>query len=106
MYYKCGFNRPAGMNNDTKNCSQCNKKENCSQLYEKLGQSKGPNIAWKVIVAFLVPILVFILSLAAANQLFESKFEGKMLTVAAFLAASVVTLLVIVLIRAIRRPSK
>lgn len=92
------------MNNDTKNCSQCTQKNRCGQLYEKLGKSKSANVTWKVIVVFLMPILVFILSLAGANSLLQSTFEGKMLTVAAFSAAMVVTLIVIVLIRAIRRP--
>lgn len=94
------------MNNENKNCSQCSQKDRCGQVYEKLGHVQGPTVIWKVLVAFLVPILVFIVSLAGANQLFQSQLEGKVLTVVIFLTAMIITLVVIVLIRAIRRPSK
>lgn len=94
------------MNNDTKNCSQCGQKDRCSQLYEKMGKTQGPNVAWKVIVAFLIPILVFILSLSTADNLLQNQFEGKMLTITSFLSALFVTLTVVFLIRALHRPSK
>ena len=89
-----------------KNCSQCGQKDRCSQLYEKMGKTEGPNVAWKAIVAFLTPILVFILSLVAVDKLLQNQFEGKMLTVLSFLTALLVTLIVIFLTRAIRHPSK
>lgn len=91
------------MNNDDKTCSQCGHKSRCSQLYEKMGHTKGPNVAWKVTTAFLVPILVFIGSLAGATRLLEGKIEGRVLTLATFSIAAAVTLAVMVFIRAIRR---
>ena len=94
------------MDKDTNNCSGCSQKDRCSQLYETLGKTQGPNVSRKAILAFLTPILVFILSLAGAEGLLRNRFEGKMLTVISFLAALGVTLIVIFLIRAIRRPSK
>jgi hypothetical protein len=94
------------MNNDTKTCSQCRQKSRCGQLYEKLGNAKGPNVAWKVIVAFLVPILTFILFLAGATTLLQEKLEGKTLTVVTFSMALIATLGVIILIRAVRRLAK
>ena len=94
------------MDKDTNNCSGCNQKDRCSQLYEKLGKTQGPNVSRKAILAFLTPILVFILSLAGAERLLQNRFKGKMLTVTCFLAALGGTLIVIFLIRAIRRLSK
>lgn len=94
------------MNNDDKNCSQCGQKDRCSQLYERLGHAGGPTVAWKVTAAFLVPILVFIGSLAGANRLLQDNFEGRTLPLITFLAALGITLLVIVFIRAIRRRSE
>ena len=94
------------MDKDTNNCSGCNQKDRCCQLYEKLGKTQGPNVSRKAILAFLTPILVFILSLAGAERLLQNRFEGNMLTVTCFLAALGGTLIVIFLIRAIRRLSK
>lgn len=106
MYYKCGFGVPFGMNNEDKTCSQCGQKDRCSGLYAKLGQSKGPSVAWKVTVAFLVPIVVFIGSLAGANRLLQGTFEGNRLTGISFLASAAVTLAAVLLIRVIGRRSK
>jgi len=49
----------------------------------------------------LIPILVFILSLAGADKLLQGRLEGKSLLIVSFLAAVVVTLIVVFLIRAI-----
>ncbi len=91
------------MYKETNNCSGCDHKDRCGHVYETLGRSKGPNVAWKVILAFLMPILVFILSLAGANRLLQNRFEGKALIAAAFLAALTVTLAAVVLVRQVRR---
>ncbi len=87
-------------------CSQCNHKDGCRLMYEKLGKAGGPNVAMKAIVAFSVPIGVFIGTLAAGQRLLQDRFEGKMLTLVSFLAAVCITLLVVFIIRAIRGPVK
>jgi len=92
------------MNNDTKNCSQCGQKDRCGLLYEKMGNSGGPNVAWKAVVALLIPIVVFILSLVAAEKLLKDQFNDKTLTIICFIAALGVTITVVFLIRAIQRP--
>ena len=82
-------------------CSGCSQKDTCRVAYEKLGNFQGPNVAWKVIVAFLVPIGVFIGGLAASQRLFGGRFEGRALILVSFLLAVCLTLLVICVIRAI-----
>lgn len=94
------------MNYNTNKCSECHQKERCGRVFETLGKAEGPNVTWKVLVAFLLPIIVFILSLAGANKLLESRFEGKGLIAATFLAAFVVTTTVVLLIWAIRHSTK
>ena len=94
------------MDNQTKNCSQCGEKDRCGQIFETLGNSKGPSIAGPVVWAFLTPMVVFILSLAGAHLLLRGRFEDKMLTMLTFFAASAVTLAAIVMIRAIRSPNR
>lgn len=87
-------------------CSGCGQKDTCRLAYEKMGRAEGPNVAWKAIVAFAVPILVFILSLAGADLLFRDWIEGRLLTIADFLAAVLVTFAVVLAIRALRHSGK
>ncbi len=85
-------------------CSGCSQKDTCRSAYEKVGQVGGPNIAWKVIVAFLVPIVVFIGGLAGSELLLRGRLEENTLTLVSFLLALCLTLLVVFVIRAIRGP--
>jgi hypothetical protein len=87
-------------------CSGCGQKDTCRQAYEKMGKASGPNVAWKAIVAFLVPIAVFIGVLAGSQRLLEGRLEGRGLTMVSFLLAVCVTLLVVFVIRAISGPIK
>lgn len=89
-------------NNDY--CSGCSQKDTCRTAYKKLGNAQGPNVAMRVIVAFLVPIGVFIAALVGGERLLESRLEGKVLTLVSFLLAVGLTLLALYVIRAIRSP--
>ena len=83
-------------------CSGCGQKESCRQAYEKMGKIDSPDVTLKVIVAFLVPIGVFIAVLAGAQWLLEGRMQEKSLTLVSFSAALSVTFLAILLIRFIR----
>ena len=83
-------------------CSGCGQKDTCRQAYEKMGNVDSPNVTVGVLVAFLVPIAVFIGSLAGFQQLFEGWLEEKTSTLLGFLAALSVTFVTILVIRFIR----
>ncbi len=51
-------------------CQDCHYKHDCRQIYRQLGHASGPSIVRKVIVAFLLPLVVFIISLAVFNEVF------------------------------------
>ena len=87
-------------------CVSCGQKDTCRQAYEKLGKATGPNVAWRVIVAFLVPIGVFIGGLAGSQWLLRGRFEEKILIMVSFILALCLTLLVVFVIRAISGPFK
>ena len=93
------------MKNDSY-CSGCGQKDTCRKAYEKLGAAGGPNVALRVIVAFLVPIGVFIGGLAGSQWLLRGQFEEKILILVSFLLALCLTLLVVFVIRAIGGLSK
>ena len=86
-------------------CSGCAQKDTCRIAYEKLGKVGGPNVAMKVIVAFLIPIGVFIGSLTASQHLLKSRFEEKTLILVSFVLAVCLTLLVVYVIRAVSGPA-
>jgi hypothetical protein len=77
-------------------CQDCSQKHDCEEIYRKLGNIRGPSVVFNVVVAFLVPILVFILSLAA----FEAILSKGALS---FLPALAVTFVMMLIIKAINR---
>jgi len=44
-------------------CRYCQERHECQEIYRQLGQAKGPSVFFKVVAAFLVPLVVFIGSL-------------------------------------------
>ena len=49
-------------------CQSCMQRHDCREIYGKLGHSEGPSIALRVVIVFLAPIVVFIVSLAAFER--------------------------------------
>lgn len=87
-------------------CSGCSQKDTCRQAYEKIGKAGGPNVTPMVIVAFIVPIAVFIASVAVGQHLLKERFEGTLLILFSFLTAFCITVVTIFLIRFIRNSFK
>jgi predicted transporter len=58
-------------------CSRCAESHDCKTLYEQVGKSQGPNIARTAIIAFLLPIAVFITALAVSDHVFKQAVAGK-----------------------------
>lgn len=78
-------------------CQECSQKHDCQKIYQQLGNIEGPSIVVKVIFAFLLPLVVFIASLAV----FESILAGAISTERAqtaisFLLAILVTFIFVV----------
>ena len=90
-------------------CKGCNQKHDCQEVYQQLGGSKGPSVVFKVIVAFLVPLLVFIVSLAVFEAVLADSITMKELRAAfSFLLALSVTFIFVVScsLLVVRRNSK
>ena len=51
-------------------CKDCHQKHDCQEVYRQLGHSVCPSITCKVIVAFLFPLVVFIISLVVFDKIF------------------------------------
>ena len=46
-------------------------------VYERAGKAQGPSVVSKVIIAFLVPVIIFILVLALAEKWLLTSFENE-----------------------------
>ena len=85
-------------------CQHCEQRHDCGEIYGKLGNVEGPSVALKVVVAFLLPMLVFILSLAVFGEIFGRIAGMKGLeTVFGLGAALLVTFVCIFVTSVVRR---
>jgi hypothetical protein len=85
-------------------CHSCNKKSGCQEVYEKIGNIQEDSIVLKVITAFLLPILVFIVSLAGFDKILAKVTTIKELqTAAGLLLALSVTFVCVLMTRAINK---
>ena len=88
---------------ETKNCDSCSHKHNCSDVYERLGKTQGPAVGFEVFLAFFMPIVVFIISLAIFEKV-AADIAGseKIKTAIIFLLSLTMTTLVILVIKLIK----
>jgi len=89
---------------EQKFCQDCTQNRDCRKAYNQLGSTEGPSVVVKVIVAFLLPVVVFIGSLAAFGKVLAKAVDSKELQmVLSFLIAMLVTFVCILIIKAINR---
>ena len=89
---------------DDKNCSNCPQGSDCKQIYQKMGDVEGPSVVSKVIVAFVLPIVVFIFSLAGFGKLLGDKItSAKLATAIIFALSLIVTLIYIWIVNLVRK---
>jgi len=89
---------------DEQFCERCSQRHDCREIYGKLGNAEGPSLTLRVILAFLMPILVFIVSLGGFEKGLGWVTERAALRTAASLSGAViVTLAWILTVRVIGR---
>lgn len=83
-------------------CSRCPQSRDCKAVYEQLGKSQGPNVVTKVVVAFLLPIAVFIAALALSDHVLTRVIAGKNVRIAAgFVLAAGASFVCILIVRVV-----
>ena len=89
---------------EQKFCQDCNQKHNCQKVYQQLGNTKSPSVILKVVVAFLLPLVVFIAVLATSERILAKTINTKELqTTFSLLLALLVTSALILITRAINK---
>lgn len=98
-------------------CQDCQQQHDCREVYRRLGHATCPSIFNKVIVAFLLPLIVFIVSLAVLNKIFAATGQnllspsgdgipangGQLQTAVSFFAAILITALCVLITRIINK---
>jgi hypothetical protein len=89
---------------DEQFCERCSRRRDCREIYGKLGNVEGPSLTLTVLLAFLMPVLVFIVSLWVLEKGLRGITERAALRTAASLSGAViVTLAWILMVRVIGR---
>lgn len=85
-------------------CQQCNQRHDCGKVYEQLGKIEGPSIIREVALAFLLPLIVFTVSLAIFEEMLAAVLpDGKSQSALSFAGALLLTFICILLTRLISR---
>jgi uncharacterized membrane protein len=85
-------------------CQECNQKRNCREIYQQLGNTKNPSVVFKVVIAFLVPLVVLIAALAIFKAILAGIINSKEAqTALSFLLALSMTFAVLLVIKAINK---
>ena len=53
-------------------CKDCHLKHDCQEVYRRLGNKECPPVLLKTITAFLLPMVVFTVSLAVFEEIFSA----------------------------------
>ncbi len=87
-----------------KSCQDCIDKHDCQRIYEQLGNSPGESVTLKVIFAFLLPLIVFIVSLAVFERVLARAINIEEVQMAlSFLLALLVTFVCVLITRVMNK---
>lgn len=85
-------------------CQDCIQKHDCQGLYKQLGDSPCESVTLKVIRAFLLPLIVFIVSLAVSERVLARVISVEEVQIAlSFLLALPATFVCVLITRVINK---
>jgi TRAP-type uncharacterized transport system fused permease subunit len=88
---------------DDQYCSQCPQRDGCRDVYRQLGQSDAPNVVGKVVWAFLLPIVLFIVLLVVLDKWLPELQDEKRRTLTMFGISLIATVAAVWLAKRIER---
>lgn len=84
-------------------CQECHQKHECQEVYRRLGSSECRPVFYKTVVAFLMPMVVFIVSLAVFEKILSdgnySHLSHRLQTVIGFLIALLITVVFMIVFK-------
>lgn len=84
---------------EEKNCQGCRYRYTCEEVYNKLGHSRAGPVTSKIVLAFLLPLIIFIATIALFERIFSRALNTEWLAIvlslfSAFLITLVLTLII------------
>ena len=84
-------------------CQECHQKHECQEVYRRLGSSECQPVFYKTVVAFLMPMVVFIVSLAVFEKILSggnySHLSHRMQTAISFVTALLITVVFMIVFK-------
>jgi len=87
----------------SKSCEGCRQAHDCTKVYEQLGCAEGPSVTSTALLAFLLPVVVFVAALGGFGWLLKGVVAGAYLTPLAAALALVTTTGVVLVARVLTR---
>lgn len=88
----------------SESCKGCSQAPECEKIYERPGKAEGPSVAWMVLVAFLLPIGIFLGVLAVSERALDGTVAPSYETPIAFITALLTTAgLMLIVSRVVKR---
>ena len=84
-------------------CEKCSQRNGCEKAYQRMADFKGPSVLGKVLIAFAIPLLSFILAAAVFQRLTADFASETLATALSFVLAVGTTVLVMIIIRVANR---
>jgi hypothetical protein len=84
-------------------CGKCIQRNGCKQAYQRMADYKGPSVLGKVLIAFAVPLLSFILAAAVFQELTAGLTSKTTATVLSFALSVGTTAFVMAVIQVANR---
>jgi len=85
-------------------CQDCNQKHDRQSVYEQLGNTAEASVTIKVVLAFLLPLIIFIITLAVSERVFARTIDiEKLQIILSLLTALLATFVCIFIIKVINR---
>ena len=84
-------------------CTDCQLKHDCGNVCQRLDDSQCPHFILKIIAAFMLPMVIFIVSLAVFEKILSGgaflHISQKMLTLIGFLLALLTTVVCMLIVK-------
>lgn len=91
------------MSNTQPECDGCQHQDRCEDVYRRLGASDAPPVMGKILLAFVVPMLLFVLVLAGSEWMLSDILRSDLTPVIGAVLAALAVLLYAALMRRLRR---
>ncbi len=85
-------------------CDKCGQRNGCKHVYQQMSDYKGPSVLGKVLIAFALPLLSFVVSLAVFQEVMAALTPSKGLATAVSVVLAIgVTALVVAVSQLLNR---